>query len=157
MKVTATVLMLLVLFLPNIPAQEFTQWHLPEGAVARLGKGSINAVQYSPDGSRLAVATSIGIWFYDTTTGQEVALLTDHTEQVTSVAFSPDGATLASTSGIWGDNMARLWDTTTGELQRTLTEHTSTAFSEDGETLANGSQDNAVHEDSAVYLDNGIP
>ena len=68
MKITATLFLLLVLLLPNTHAQEYTRWSLPESAVARLGKGSINEVQYSPDGARLAVVTSIGIWLYDTAT-----------------------------------------------------------------------------------------
>ena len=34
--------------LPNTFAQDYTQWHLPEGAKARLGKGAITSnVQYS--------------------------------------------------------------------------------------------------------------
>ena len=31
---------------------------LPEGAVARLGKGTVNEVAFSPDGETLAVASS---------------------------------------------------------------------------------------------------
>ena len=45
-----------ILFLSNAPAQDYTQWGLPEGAIARIGKGSITDIAYSPDGSRLAVA-----------------------------------------------------------------------------------------------------
>ena len=81
-------------------AQDYTRLGLPNGALARLGKGSIGggdrAVAWSPDGTRLAVASSIGIWLYDTDTGAEVVLLTGHTSSVNSVAFSPDGQTLAS-------------------------------------------------------------
>ena len=36
--------------------QASMQWSLPKGAKARLGKGSISDVVYSPDGTRLAVA-----------------------------------------------------------------------------------------------------
>ena len=43
----------------------YTQLSLPEGAKARLGKGSVGEVTYSPDGSLLAVGTNIGIWLYD--------------------------------------------------------------------------------------------
>ena len=59
--------------------QDYTQLSLPEGAKARLGKGWINEIAYSPDGTRLAVAGGIGIWLYDTATYQELALLTGHT------------------------------------------------------------------------------
>ena len=71
-------------------AQNYTQWSLPEGAIARLGKGSVMGdVVYSPDGTRLAVASSIGIWLYDAQTYQEVALLTGHTAKVTGVRIQP--------------------------------------------------------------------
>ena len=62
MKTTVTLLILFALFSSNTFAQDYTQWSLPEGATARLGKGSINEIQYSPDGTRLAIASSIGIW-----------------------------------------------------------------------------------------------
>ena len=62
-KIIVTLLMFLVLFLlPNAHSQGYTQLNLPEGAIARLGKGDIATIQYSPDGTQLAVAGSIGIW-----------------------------------------------------------------------------------------------
>ena len=88
----------LALFSPNTPAQDPTHLNLPEGAIARLGKGSVDVIQYSPDGTQLALVSSIGIWLYDTTTNREVALLTGHTARVVSVAFSTDGKMLASAS-----------------------------------------------------------
>ena len=90
MKTTVTLLILSILLSPNIFAQNSPQWGLPEGAKARIGKGWISDIQYSPDGTRLAVASSIGVWLYDTETHQELALLTGHTAGVTGVSFSPD-------------------------------------------------------------------
>ena len=81
--------MLLVLFLPTTPAQDGMQLNLPEGAVARFGKGSIQEVLYSPDGTRLAIVSSIGVWLCDTTTYREVALLPGALGWIYSVAFSP--------------------------------------------------------------------
>ena len=63
----------------NTFAQDSPQSHLPEGATARLGKGWITEIAYSPDGTRLAVAGSIGIWLYDAQTGEALDLLTGHT------------------------------------------------------------------------------
>ena len=111
MKITVTFLMLLIL-LPNAYPQEYTRWNLPEGATVRLGKGSVMTVLYSPDGSRLAVPSSIGIWLYDATTYQEVALIDGHMLGDSSIAFSPDSTMAASWRG--GDTV-RLWDTETGK------------------------------------------
>ena len=126
-------------FAPNTSAQNYVHLGLPEGAKARLGKGLITDVQYSPDGSRLAVASSIGIWLYDAQTGEELAWLTGHTGWIESVLFSPDGETLASGSN---DETVRLWSVGTGASLRTLEGHTwevnSVSFSPDGETLASG-------------------
>ena len=124
----------------NTFAQDSPQWHLPEGATARLGKGWITEIAYSPDGTRLAVAGSIGIWLYDAQTDEALDLLTGHTSWVSSVSFSPDGNTLASGSD---DGTVRLWDANTGSPLRTLTGHTfevlGVSFSPDGNTLASGS------------------
>ena len=128
-------------FLPNTYAQNYTKWGLPEGAKARLGKGWITGeIAYFPDGSRLAVAGSIGTWIYDTKTGVELDLLIG----VSSVAFSPDGTMLASIAeGLDGrDSTVQLWDVATGQLKTTLMGHTdpiySVAFSPDGTMLASG-------------------
>ena len=142
MKTTVMLLVFFTLFSRNIFAQGPSQWHLPEGAKARLGKGKIHEIQYSPDGTRLAVAGPIGIWLYDTGTYQEIALLTGHTSWINSIAFSTDGRTLAS--GSW-DNTVRLSDALTGAHQKTLTGHTgvilSIAFSPDSTILASGGGD----------------
>ena len=58
-------LFVLFAFTSSAFAQDYTQWHLPEDAKMRLGKGYISDVAYSPDGKRLAVASSICIWLYD--------------------------------------------------------------------------------------------
>ena len=144
MKTTTSLLILFTLFSLNTFAQDYTQWSLPGGAKMRLGKGSISEIAYSPDGARLAVASGIGIWLYDTNTHQEVALLTGHTSYVYIVAFSPDGRTLASGSR----QEIRLWDAGSGAYKRTLTGHISrvycVAFSPDGRTIASGSRDGTV-------------
>ncbi len=106
MRITVTILMFLVLFLPNSYPLDYTQMNLPEGAVARFGKGNLSSAQYSPDGTRFAILSSIGVWLYDTATYQEIALLDGHTRHFADPAFSPDGKTLVS--GSEGETML-LW------------------------------------------------
>ncbi len=129
----------------NTTAQEYTTWGLPEGAKARLGKGWISEIKYSPDGTRLAVTSSIGIWIYDARTGEALDLLIGHTGNVNRVSYSPDGGTLASGSE---DDTIRLWDVNTGRHLRTLRGHTSSvlslSYSPNGRTLASGGSDSTV-------------
>lgn len=60
----------------NMAQLKTSQWHLPDGVIARIGKGTVNDLVYSPDSTMLAVASSTGTWLYDTHSGNEVALLT---------------------------------------------------------------------------------
>ena len=133
---------------PNSPTlffnTEHTRMGLPEGALARVGKGPISGgVAYSPDGTRLAVASGIGTWLYDAATGAEVALFTGHADPVRSVAFSPDGTTLASSADWWDDRVV-LWDVASGQqrasLQHGAFEPGIVVFSPDGTTLATAGQ-----------------
>ena len=57
-----TLLLVSTLLLPITFAQDYTQLSLPVGAKLRLGKGNIEEIQYSPDRTRLAAASSTGVW-----------------------------------------------------------------------------------------------
>ena len=144
MKKTVSSIFLTLIFLfllsqLNAFAEDSTRWRLPEGAKARLGKGNIKQIAYSPNGMHLAAAGSAGIWVYDVTIHREVTLLTENTGPVSGVAFSPDGSTIVSGYAS-GDIL--VWDVKTGKHKQTLpTEQervSSVAFNPDGKTIASG-------------------
>jgi WD40 repeat protein/tRNA A-37 threonylcarbamoyl transferase component Bud32 len=100
--------------------------------------GPVSSVCFSPDGQRLASASSdqtVKVW--DAVKGQEVFTLKGHTGEVARVCFSPDGRRLASASS---DQTVKVWDAATGQEVFTLKGHTSpvfsVCFSPDGRRLA---------------------
>ena len=142
-RLILTAFLVIFAFTSNTYAEDYTKLSLPEGARARLGKGAIEGIAYSPDGTRLAVASGIGIWLYDTQTGQELNLLKEYPHGVSSVSFSPDGQIIVS----GGYDTIRLWNVSTGTIIKTLSEDKSfeggrrssvynVSFSPDGKTLA---------------------
>ena len=104
-----------------------TQIGLPDGAIARFGKGGINVMQFSPDGTMLAVGTDIGVWLYDRKSGKEKPLQANSLGQSNALAFSTNGRILAS--GGSSNPILQLWDMSTGEqlpnisLPTSITKH----------------------------------
>ena len=99
-------------------AQDNTKVGLPEGSIARLGKGGINLMRFSPDGTRLVVGTDVGVWVYDVPSGEETALFTGDTGQVNALAFSQDGKTFAS--GGFVNPVIQIWDVETKSKRSTV-------------------------------------
>ena len=91
--------------------ENYAKWELPKEAKARLGKGGINAMQFSPDGTQLAVGSNIGVWLYDVETGKEISLFAGMCQ---SLSFSPDGRYLVNGGGLYRTTKIQVWDTTTG-------------------------------------------
>lgn len=148
MSVSCLVLLLIAGFLSNGFAQEYaSQWHLPEGAKARLGRGKLNNIIFSPDGTRVAVSTSIGIWVYDAHTTEAVSLFSGiqekflRTSPPEALTFSADAILIASAHG----NSIYVWDTATGTAFAMLDEHPDSikalALSPDGTKLATAGGD----------------
>ena len=118
--VSTIAVILLMLSIGNYPAEaqtdeavkDYTKWELPKEAKARLGKGGIKAIQFSPDGTRLAVGSNIGVWLYDVETGKELSLFAGMCQVLT---FSPDGRYLVNGGGLYRTTEIQVWDTTTGK------------------------------------------
>lgn len=118
-------------------AENYTKWQLPKAAKARFGKGGINAIQFSPDGTHIAVGSSIGIWIYDLKTGKAVDVLPGMSQ---AIAFSPDGRFIASSGGMLtprGGGL-QLWETATHQKLELIDGPFPAAvlhLSDDGKTL----------------------
>jgi len=119
------------------------------GAVMKGHQDYVRSVAFSPDGSRIATASTDGtarVW--DAASGMELAVMEGHGDRAGSygdvycVAFSPDGRRLV-TGGL--DFTVRVWDAVTGEQLALLAGHSdwinSVAFSANGSRVVTGSQD----------------
>jgi WD40 repeat protein len=104
--------------------------------------GTANELAYSPDASRIAVASSAGqVRVFAVPSGRRLLTLATGAP-VVAVVWSPDGRTVAggsSSGGIW------LWDATTGAVERTLAQAAplvGIAFSPNGRVFeASGGHD----------------
>jgi WD40 repeat protein len=113
--------------------------------LAEWGYGQANFVTYSPDGTLLAVASSTGIYFYESQTLADVGhILTD--DKVNGITFSSDSKSIV---GTFERGAVQLWSIADGTLVRTFERAAGRSsgnalFSSDGTLLIAGSNDGAV-------------
>ncbi len=143
---------------PNLDG-DYPTWHVPDGAIARLGKGPIGtgdkAIALSPNGQSLAVASGIGIWLYDVATSRELMLLPS-VNAVSSVTFSRDGMQLASGSV---DGTVALWDIATGQNTNTFEARrgkiSPVSFSQKGTLTASRSVESVAFSPNGTLIASG--
>ncbi len=110
-------------------------------------EAEVQAVEFSPDGRRLASA-DLGGTINQWSVGTGEKLLTwQHEGGVLAMAISPDGSRLA-TSGTAMNRAVEVWDAETGARVMTLRGHDaeiwSVAFSPGGKRIVSGSKDRTV-------------
>ena len=117
----------------NGTVKNYAHWKLPRAAKARFGKGGITTIQFSPDGTLLAVGSYIGVWLYDIETGEEKSFFASGVCE--ALSFSPDGRFLTASSA---ETLIQLWEIAT-EREVPLIDLYGDAsvlrFSSDGKTL----------------------
>lgn len=87
--------------------QDVTTWALPEGAIARFGRGRIADMAFAPNGKTLAVGSCLGVWLYDVSTLTPLCLFDTERGMVSALAYSPNGVFIAT--GNW-DGDIKVWE-----------------------------------------------
>lgn len=96
---------------------EGTTWALPEGAIARFGKGVAPSgagpkLALPPGGMYFAVQTRIGLWWYEMSSKSPIALWETERGLIGSANFSPDGEWIAIAN--W-DGILKVMEVQSGE------------------------------------------
>ncbi len=121
-------------------------WDVARRQRLHEGRGHKNrctAVLFSPDGSLIASADSLGtVRIWDVRTARELRSIDAHRAQI-AIAFSPDGQKLASGAYAAARDNARVWDVASGKPIATFDAGDggkkpigAVAFSPDGQVLA---------------------
>lgn len=123
-------------------------WDVVTGAILKTFNNhtdSARAITFSPNSKLIASASDDATVQLCNITTNSVCSLRGHANSVSTVTFSPDGRILASGSS---DKTVCLWDTTKGDLAKTLRGHTESIsairFSPDGKLVISASGDNTI-------------
>lgn len=115
---------------------DVTTWALPDGAIARLGRGCHPDFAFSPDGQYLVIGNTIGLWVYDLETLAPIALWESERGMIFHIAISPNGKWIAACNS---DEILKVLDLQNGAClaQVKLDNYiTNLTFSHDSQYLA---------------------
>lgn len=121
-----------------------TTWALPQGAIARFGKGDVSDVKLAPDGTYFAVGTGVGLWWYDVSSMSPISLWETERGLISSVDFSHDGKWIVISS--W-DQVIKVLDVQTGEYIYRMEGQSAfahIAFSSNGKWIATADMNGIV-------------
>ena len=123
-------------------------WDLERRSLVRelRTEDNVNAVQFTPDATRLLAGTSDGsLLAWRVSDGTQMMVLHAHDFAVTALELAPDGR-IGATASV--DETVQVWDLDHGEPRATLFGHEgpvlAVAISPDGELVASGGVDGTV-------------
>lgn len=96
----------------DIMKKNVNTWALPDGAIARLGRGCVRDLALSPDRKTLVVATYMGVWLYELSTMIPIHLWETERGMSCRLNFSPNGKWLAIGNR---DQTLKVWDVHQGK------------------------------------------
>lgn len=131
---------------------EGATWALPDGAIARFGKGIVLSgggpkLALPPGGMYFAVQTRIGLWWYEMSSKSPIALWETERGLIAATDFSPDGEWIAIAN--W-DGDLKVMDVQTGEClaqmksMETHNVYEHIVFSPDCKQIATANQDGTL-------------
>ena len=138
-------------------------WALPEGAIARLGKGRSSKIAVSPNSEYFAVGTTMGLWWYEMSSKSPIALWETERGMISAIDFSPNGECLAIAN--W-DGIVKVLDVQSGECLAQMKRmqeqnlYWYIAFSPDSKWIATANWSGIVevldvHQGCVVQMDRG--
>lgn len=123
---------------------DITTWKLPDGAIARLGRGDVRDMAFSPDGQYFTVASGIGLWLYELPTLSPLAFWDTERGMISKTFFSADSRRIVTYTFV---EYLKVWNVQNGTCATQIEspdrrQLLCPIFSQDGEHIAAASYEN---------------